>query len=59
MTKEVYDLHRKINKVRIRSFHRNMSNQKGVENTFNVLKGKNLQPRIFYPGRLSFRIERG
>ena len=25
--------------------------------TFNVLNGKNLQPRIFYPARLSFRIE--
>ena len=24
---------------------------------FKVLKGKNLQPRIFYPVRLSFRIE--
>uniref|UniRef100_A0ABI7X393 L1 transposable element dsRBD-like domain-containing protein n=1 Tax=Felis catus TaxID=9685 RepID=A0ABI7X393_FELCA len=24
---------------------------------FKVLKGKNLQPRIFYPARLSFRIE--
>ena len=25
---------------------------------FKVLKGKNLQPRIFYPARFSFRIER-
>ena len=24
---------------------------------FKVLKGKTLQPRIFYPGRFSFRIE--
>ena len=24
---------------------------------FKVLKGKNLQPRIFYPERLSFRIK--
>ena len=24
---------------------------------FKVLKGKNLQPRILYPARLSFRIE--
>ena len=24
---------------------------------FNVLKGKTLQPRILYPGRLSFRME--
>ena len=26
-------------------------------NIFKVLKGKNLQPRILYPARLSFRIE--
>ena len=25
---------------------------------FKVLKGKNLQPRILYPARFSFRIER-
>ena len=25
--------------------------------TFKVLKGKNLQPRILYPARLSFRIK--
>ena len=24
---------------------------------FKVMKGKNLQPRIFYPGRLSFRFD--
>ena len=27
------------------------------QNTFKVLKGKNLQPRILYPARLSFRIK--
>ena len=27
-------------------------------NIFKVLKGKNLQPRIIYPARLSFKIER-
>ena len=25
--------------------------------TFNVMKGKNLQPRLLYPARLSFRFE--
>ena len=25
---------------------------------FNVLNGKNMQPRILYPAKLSFRIER-
>ena len=27
------------------------------QDTFKVLRGKNLQPRILYPARLSFRIE--
>ena len=27
------------------------------QDIFKVLKGKNLQPRILYPARLSFRIE--
>ena len=27
------------------------------QDIFKVLKGKNLQPKIFYPARLSFRIE--
>ena len=27
------------------------------QNIFKVLKGKNLQPRILYPARLSFGIE--
>ena len=30
--------------------------RKEWQNTFQVLKGKNLQPRILYPARLSFRI---
>ena len=29
-----------------------------IFNIFKVLEGKNLQPRIFYPERLSFRIEK-
>ena len=28
------------------------------QDIFNVLKGKNLQPRILYPTRISFKIER-
>ena len=27
------------------------------QDIFNVMKGKNLQPRIFYPARLSFRLD--
>ena len=28
------------------------------QDIFNVLKGKNLQPRLLYPARISFKIER-
>ena len=31
--------------------------RKGRQDIFRVLKEKNLQPRILYPARLSFRIE--
>ena len=31
--------------------------KKGWQDKFRVLNEKNLQPRILYPGRLSFRIE--
>ena len=34
-----------------------MAGQKGVQEIFNVLNGKNMQPRLLYPVRLSFRIE--
>ena len=27
-------------------------------NIFKVMKGKNLQPRILYPAKLSFKLER-
>ena len=29
-----------------------------IFNIFKVLEGKNLKPRMFYPERLSFRIEK-
>ena len=29
-----------------------------IHNTFKVMKGENLQPRILYPARLSFRFNR-
>ena len=32
--------------------------RKGWQDIFRVLNEKNMQPRIFYPARLSFRIER-
>ncbi|KAF0878130.1 LORF1 protein, partial [Crocuta crocuta] len=31
--------------------------RKEWQEIFNVMKGKNMQPRIFYPASLSFRIE--
>ena len=31
--------------------------RKGWQDIFRVLNEKNMQPRIFYPARLSFRIE--
>ena len=36
------------------SFSRNSAGQKGI---FKVLKGKNLQPRLVYPARISFKID--
>ena len=38
--------------------NRNSTSQKGLAwNIFKVMKGKNLQPRILYPARLSFRSD--
>ena len=34
-----------------------MAGQKQWQEIFNVLNRKNMQPRILYPARLSFRIE--
>ena len=31
--------------------------RKGCQDTFRVLNEKNMQPRILYPARLSFRIK--
>ena len=31
--------------------------RRGWHDIFKVMKGNNLQPRIFYPGRLSFRFD--
>ena len=38
--------------------YRNCSGQKGMTgHTFKVMKEKNLQPRLLYPARISFRYE--
>ena len=31
--------------------------RRGWKAVFEVIKGKDLQPRLFYPGKLSFRME--
>ena len=35
-----------------------MAGRKEWQDIFNVLNQKNMQPRILYPARLSFKIER-
>ena len=37
--------------------HRNLAGQKGWQEILNVLNQKNMQPRILYPARLSFKTE--
>ena len=39
------------------SFSRNFTGQKEIADIFEVLKGKNLQPRLLYPARISFKID--
>ena len=39
------------------SFSRNSADQKGMEDIFKILKRKNLQPRLLYPARISFKID--
>ena len=38
-------------------FTETLQTRREWQNIFKVLKGKNMQPRILYPARLSFRIE--
>ena len=40
-----------------RPLHRDLAGRKGWQDMFSVLNEKNMQPRILYPARLSFRIE--
>ena len=40
-----------------RFFSRNSAGQREWHNISKVMKGKNLQPRLLYPARLSFRFE--
>ena len=34
-----------------------LQSRRGWHDIFKVMKGKNLQPRIFYPGRFLFRFD--
>ena len=40
-----------------RSLNRNSTSRREWHDIFKVMKGKNLQPRILYPARLSFRFD--
>ena len=44
-------------KINSRPLHRDLEARKGWQDIFRVLNEKNMQPRIPYPARLSFRIE--
>ena len=37
--------------------HVNLSGKKGLKEVFQVMKGKDLHPRLLYPAKLSFRME--
>ena len=39
------------------SFHRNSLGQEGMANILKVMKENNLQPRLLYPARISFKYE--
>ena len=39
------------------SFSRNSAGQREWKDIFQVLKGKNVQPRSLYPARISFKID--
>ena len=39
------------------SFSRNSIDQREWQDIFKVLKGKNLQPRLLHPARISFKID--
>ena len=36
---------------------RNLASKKGLERLFKVMKGKDLDPRLLYPAKLSFKME--
>ena len=57
--KKVLNLQGKTDQVCSRPIHRNLAGQKGVAGyiIFKVLNQKNMQLRILYPARLSFKIE--
>ena len=41
-----------------RPLHRDLAGRKGWQDMFRVLNEKNMQRRILYPARFSFRTER-
>ena len=56
--KKVSNLQGKTDQVCSRPMHRNLAGQKGVAVYIQCAESeKNMQPRILYPERLSFKIE--
>ena len=55
--KESSNIQGNPNKVISRFFSRNSAVQSEWHDRLNMMKGKNLQPRLLYPARLSFRFE--
>ena len=43
--------------MKSRPLHRDLAGQKGLQDIFRGLNEKNMQPRILYPARLSFKME--
>ena len=54
---KVSNLQGKTDQVCSRPIHRNLAGQKGVAGYIQCVESENMQPRILYPARLSFKIE--
>ena len=55
--KKVPNLQGKTDQVCNRPIHRNLAGQKGMAGYIQCAESKNMQPRILYPARLSFKTE--
>ena len=55
--KKVLNLQGRTDQVQSRPIHRNLAGQKGVARYIQCAELENMQPRILYPERLSFKTE--